>query len=173
MRYRYLLVLVFVLTSLLPSQVAAQTCGLTYQLLTNSGTVYGLGGMYNFEGLPNQTSVIVTGKLLSYNSSGFMHPTPNYGGSILVLFLQSTATTLSWYSITVIEISSSTWTTTQVNNPAPTSQTVTMEGTFVTHYGNCVQPLVASSQWSGNAVIAVVGGVILIAIFFIASKRKR
>ena len=174
MPYRYLLVLVLVSMGIVPFQsVAGQTCGLNYQLLTNSGTVYGLVGMYNFNGLPNQTSVIVTGKLLPYNSSAFIHPTPSYGGTILVLLLQSTATTLSWYSITIVEISNSTWTTTQVNNPAPTSQTVTLEGTIVTHYGNCVQPFVVNSQSNENVPIAVVGGVILIAIILMAAKRKR
>lgn len=175
MRYNYLLVLALVSTSLLPFQLAVgQTCGLNYQLLTSSGTFYGLVGLPDQISLPNRTSVTITGKLFPYNAS--QYPTSNYGGTISVLVLQSSATTQSWYSITMVmvqESSGMTWTftTTQPNNPLPTQQPVTLSGFLLETYGQCVQPL--SQTYSVSPTIAIATGLILIIAAGVLYQKRR
>jgi hypothetical protein len=173
MRYKYVLVLVLVSTSLLSLQFAAgQTCGLNYRLLTSSGTIYGLAGLPNQISLPNQTSVTITGKLFQYGPNA-----SNYGGTILVLVLQSSATTQSWYSVTMVVVQESsgmiwTATTTQTNNPLPTQQPVTLSGFLLETYGQCVQPL--SQAYSVSPTIAIATGLILIiAVGVLYRKRQK
>jgi hypothetical protein len=177
MRYRWLLVLALVSMSLLPFQSAAgQACGLDYELLTNSGTLYGLVGLPNQISLFNQTFITVTGKLRPYNASQYLHPTPNYGGTIDVLLLQSQSTTESLYSLTMViveESSGTTWTytTTQPNNPLPAKQSVTLSGLLIETYGQCVQPLQAYSI-SPTTLIGV-GFIFIIAIAALSQKRHK
>jgi hypothetical protein len=184
MRYAHLVIiaLVFVLATLsLNSQVAVgQVCGLNYQVLSDNGTMYGLADMYGFQGLPNQTRVTVVGRLLPSNGSNFLHPSYSYGGTIIVLELQSSATTQSWYSITVVQVLGTvTSTITEENNPAPTYQLVTVSGTILTSNGVCIQP--ANSSYSlifsvlssvSSAIIPIILFAALFIIWFVMKRRK-
>ncbi|MGA2625751.1 MAG: hypothetical protein ABSF63_01645 [Candidatus Bathyarchaeia archaeon] len=183
MRYAHLVIiaLVFVL-AILPLNFQAaggQVCGLNYQVLSDNGTMYGLADMYGFQGLPNQTRVTVIGRLLPSNGSNLPHPSYSYGGTIIVLVLQSSVTTQSWYSITVVQVLGTvTSTITEENNPAPAYQLVTVSGTIITANGVCVQPAnpslvlhVLSSLPSAVTTVAVFA-VALFIIWFVMKKRK-
>lgn len=178
MRYNYPLVLVLISMSLLPFRLTAdQTCGLNYQLLTSSGTLYGLVGLPNQISLPNQTSITITGKLLRYNASQLINPTSNYGGTIIVLVLESSATTQSWYSLTMVVVQESsgmtwTYTTTQPNNPLPNQESVTLSGFLLETYGQCVQSLSQTNSVTTTIAVAV-GFILIIAAGILYQKRRK
>jgi len=181
MRYAHLVIIALVLvlaTLSLNSQVAdGQVCGLNYQVLSDNGTMYGLADMYGFQGLPNQTRVTVVGRLLPSNGSNFLNSSYSYGGTIIVLALQSSITTQSWYSITVVQVLGTvTSTVTEENNPAPTYQLVTVSGTIITSNGTCVQPANSSyyvlSLLSSPITQIALFAVALFIIWFVMKKRK-
>jgi hypothetical protein len=152
------------LGAILFSQVAAQTCGFNYRILSNSGTIYGLvlpSGV-TVDSLPNQTSIVVVGKLLPYNASEYLNPEPNYGGTILVQVIESAATTQSATVVTVVMVSgTSTSTVVQTQGLPSDYQMIAVNGVLIRTYGACVTPLASVSPVPQYIVgVALVLGII-------------
>lgn len=128
---------VLVVALVLP-QAATQTCYSNYQLTAPSSDYYSLVGLT--DQFPNGTAASVTGYLAPYNGTG------HYRGVIYVQLLQTSSTTYSYYSVTVVEISeNSTQTYTTPSSYPPGLQQVTVGGR-ITNFLVCVRPVPEFNQ---------------------------
>jgi protein-S-isoprenylcysteine O-methyltransferase Ste14 len=114
------------------------------------------------DSLPNQTSIVVVGKLLPYNASEYLNPEPNYGGTILVQVIESAATTQSATVVTAVVVSGTlTSSVVQTQSFPGNYQTMTVNGVLIRTYGGCVTPLASASPVPQYVVgVALVLGII-------------
>lgn len=150
---------VLVVVLFLP-QAATQTCSSNYQLTAASFDYYSLVGVTGQ--FANGTVASVTGFLTSYNGTG------QYRGVIYVQLLQTSSTTYSYYSVTVVEVSgNSTQTYTSSPSHPPGLQQITVAGN-ITNYQVCVRPV---PEFNKGTVGLLAVTAILLALFLVSRKH--
>lgn len=144
-------------------ETATQTCYFNYQLTAPTSDYYSLVGVT--DQFPNGTSASVTGYLAPYNDTG------HYKGVIYVQLLQTSSTTYSYYTITVVEISgNSTQTFTSPSSHPPGLQQVTVAGSL-TNFQVCVRPIPEFNQ-AITGLIGITLTATLIIVFVLPKKRN-
>ena len=142
-------------------QAATQTCYSNYQLTAPSSDYYSLVGVT--DQFPNGTAASVTGYLAPYNGTG------HYRGVIYVQLLQTSSTTYSYSSVTVVEISgNNTQTFTSPSSHPPGLQQITVAGS-ITNSLVCVRPVPEFDQ----AIIGLIGITLTATLIILLVLPKR
>lgn len=156
---------------------ATQTCQPFYMLQTDNNDLYRLIGLKGE--FDNNSRIIVTGLLNPYNASAYLHPTPNYKGTIYIQLLQSATTTQSYCCVTLVQISGSSTETVTLTKSFPAGlQVVTISGSLIYSNGVCARPVRQATDRSqmitlGNLEMACIVFVIFAFVFSLVLLRKR
>ncbi|MGA8903876.1 MAG: hypothetical protein WB661_02575 [Candidatus Bathyarchaeia archaeon] len=151
---------VLAIALVLPEAVT-QTCYSNYQLTAPTSDYYSLVGLT--DQFPNGTAASVTGYLAPYNGTG------HYRGVIYVQLLQTSSTTYSYYSVTVVEISgNSTQTYTSSSSYPPGLHQVTVGG-GITNFQVCVRPVPEFNQ----AITGLIGITLTATLIILLVLPKR